>query len=60
LIEGPTAAKALRAISWSGWGLLLLSTFLISHFQLFGLSQGFARLLGRKLPEPAFVTPFAL
>jgi len=57
-IEDPTAAKALLVVSWSGWGLLLFSTFLISHFHLFGLSQGFARLLGSKLPEPAFVTPF--
>jgi protein-S-isoprenylcysteine O-methyltransferase Ste14 len=58
LIEDPIAVKAVLIVSWSGWGLLLLSTFLISHFHLFGLSQGFARLLGRKLPEPEFVTPF--
>jgi protein-S-isoprenylcysteine O-methyltransferase Ste14 len=57
-IEDPIAAKALLVVSWSGWGLLLLSTFLISHFHLFGVSQGFARLLGRKFPEPAFATPF--
>jgi methanethiol S-methyltransferase len=57
-IADPIAAKALLIVSWSGWGLVLLSTFLISHFHLFGLSQGFARLLGSKLPEPAFVTPF--
>jgi protein-S-isoprenylcysteine O-methyltransferase Ste14 len=57
-IQDPIAAKGLLIVSWSGWGLLLLSTFLISHFHLFGLSQGFARLLGSKLPEPAFVTPF--
>jgi protein-S-isoprenylcysteine O-methyltransferase Ste14 len=57
-IEDPIAAKAVLVVSWSGWGLLLLSTFLISHFHLFGLSQGFARLLGSKLPEPAFMTPF--
>jgi methanethiol S-methyltransferase len=56
-IQDPIAAKALLVASWSGWGLVLLSTFLISHFQLFGLSQGFARLLGLKLPEPAFATP---
>jgi methanethiol S-methyltransferase len=56
-IEDPVAAKVLLAVSWSGWVLILLSTFLISHFHLFGLSQGFARLLGSKLPEPAFVTP---
>lgn len=57
-IEDPIAARALLVVSWSGWGLVLLSTFLISHFHLFGLSQGFARLLGRNLPEPAFTTPF--
>jgi len=56
-IEDPIAAKALLVVSWTGWGLLLLSTFLISHFHLFGVSQGFARLLGRKPPEPTFVTP---
>lgn len=56
-IEDPIAAKALLVISWSGWGLVLFSTCLISHFHLFGLSQGFARLLGRKVPEPTFVTP---
>src|ERR1700678_1156795 len=57
-VDDPIGAKALLAVSWSGWGLLLLSTFLISHFHLFGLSQGFARLLGQTPPEPAFVTPF--
>ncbi|MBV8143657.1 MAG: isoprenylcysteine carboxylmethyltransferase family protein [Gammaproteobacteria bacterium] len=57
-IDEPIAAKALLAVSWSGWGMVLLSTFLISHFHLFGLSQGFARLLGRRLPQPQFVTPF--
>lgn len=57
-IEDPIAVKVLLVVSWSGWGLLLLSTFLISHFHLFGLSQGFARLLGSRLPEPAFMTPF--
>jgi protein-S-isoprenylcysteine O-methyltransferase Ste14 len=58
LIEDPIAARALLVVSWCGWGLVLLSTFLISHFHLFGLSQGFGRLLGRQLPEPEFVAPF--
>jgi methanethiol S-methyltransferase len=56
-IEDPSAARALLAVSWLGWGMVLLSTFLISHFHLFGLSQGLARLLRRSLPEQRFTTP---
>jgi protein-S-isoprenylcysteine O-methyltransferase Ste14 len=41
-------------VFWFGWGLLFVSTCLISHFQLFGLSQVFARMLGRELPAPEF------
>jgi protein-S-isoprenylcysteine O-methyltransferase Ste14 len=57
-VDDPIGSRALLVVSWIGWGLLLLSTFLISHFHLFGVSQGLARLLGRTPPEPAFVTPF--
>jgi len=56
-VDDPIGSGALLVVSWMGWGLVLLSTFLISHFHLFGLSQGLARLAGRTLPEPAFVTP---
>jgi protein-S-isoprenylcysteine O-methyltransferase Ste14 len=44
-------------IPWLGWTMLLFSTFLISHFELFGLSQVFARLVGREPLPPAFRTP---
>jgi protein-S-isoprenylcysteine O-methyltransferase Ste14 len=57
-VDDPIGSKALLVVSWMGWGMVLLSTFLISHFHLFGLSQGLSRLLGRTLPEPAFATPF--
>ena len=38
-IENPSIATALHVIFWLGWGMLLVSTFLISHFELFGLTQ---------------------
>ena len=47
-----------NAISGLGWILVLVSTFLINHFELFGLRQVFARLTRRPLPEPSFRTPY--
>jgi methanethiol S-methyltransferase len=38
--------------------MVLLSTFLISHFELSGVSQVLARLHNRELAPPAFTTPF--
>jgi methanethiol S-methyltransferase len=55
--RNPALAAALDATSWFGWGLLFASTFMISHFELFGLSQVFARLFGRELPSPTFHAP---
>jgi protein-S-isoprenylcysteine O-methyltransferase Ste14 len=56
-VYDPRAAEALRILSFAGFGIVLLSTFLISHFHLFGISQGFARLLGLKPAEQKFTTP---
>jgi protein-S-isoprenylcysteine O-methyltransferase Ste14 len=56
-VTNPTGALVLVAISWAGWGLALLSTFLINHFELFGLRQVFARLRNQALPSPEFKTP---
>jgi protein-S-isoprenylcysteine O-methyltransferase Ste14 len=57
-IESGVGVALVGGVFWLGWAMLLLSTFLINHFELFGLRQVFARLRGRQLARPAFVTPF--
>jgi protein-S-isoprenylcysteine O-methyltransferase Ste14 len=56
-IDHPIAAGIVTALFWIGWGLVLVSTFLINHFELFGLRQVFARFFGAELPPPSFKTP---
>ena len=57
-VEHPAAVLTLEAMFWAGWALVLLSTFLINHFELFGLRQVYAQLRGAPLPAPVFKTPF--
>jgi protein-S-isoprenylcysteine O-methyltransferase Ste14 len=56
-VTNPTGALVLQAVFWVGWGVVLLSTFLINHFELFGVRQVYARLRGETLPQPVFRTP---
>jgi len=56
-VQNPLIATALEAISFFGWGLLFVSTFMLSHFELFGLSQVFARLFGKQPSDAKFRTP---
>jgi protein-S-isoprenylcysteine O-methyltransferase Ste14 len=56
-VQDPIAASALDGIFWLGWVVLVVSTFLLNHFELFGLSQVFARLFGKQLSDGKFRTP---
>ena len=56
-VEDPTGRLVLRALFAFGWGLVLLSTFLINHFDLFGLRQVWRYLLAKPEGEMSFVTP---
>ena len=47
----------LYLVSALGWTLLLASTFLINHFELFGLQQVFNHWRGVRFNPPAFKTP---
>ena len=57
-VTNPAGVMVLHAVFWTGWAVLFVSTFLINHFELFGLRQVYARLRGQALPEPVFRTPF--
>jgi protein-S-isoprenylcysteine O-methyltransferase Ste14 len=56
-ITSPQIATNITAISFFGFALVLLSTFLINHFELFGLHQVAINVAGRTMPEPRFKTP---
>jgi protein-S-isoprenylcysteine O-methyltransferase Ste14 len=56
-VGDPTLALTIQGISLFGWLLVLVSTLLINHFELFGLRQVFFNLMGRPLPAPEFRTP---
>jgi protein-S-isoprenylcysteine O-methyltransferase Ste14 len=49
---------AVRGLSFLGWGLVLVSTFLIDHFDLFGLKQAWYAFRGRPVPAPVFREPW--
>lgn len=57
-VESPLAAALLYAIYGMGWTLVLVSTFVINHFDLFGLRQIWRELTGRPQQKVQFVVPW--
>jgi protein-S-isoprenylcysteine O-methyltransferase Ste14 len=56
-VTQPTAAMTLYALCAFGWLLVLLSTFLINHFDLFGLRQVWLYLRNEPYTHLTFRTP---
>jgi protein-S-isoprenylcysteine O-methyltransferase Ste14 len=56
-VADPQVAMAISGLSFIGWLIVLTSTFLINHFELFGLHQVANNLAGREMPTPRFRTP---
>jgi methanethiol S-methyltransferase len=57
-VSAPAARNVLLGISLFGWLMVLVGTFLINHFELFGLEQVYRNLRGQNFSYPAFRTPF--
>ena len=56
-VENQIAAGILWGISALGWLIVLVSTFWIGHFELFGLAQVWRFATGKEAAPPRFCTP---
>ena len=56
-VEAPAAVIPIYALFAAGWAIVLLSTFMISHFELFGLKQVWGHARNAPATRPEFRTP---
>lgn len=56
-IEHPAAVALVWVLFAAGWLIVLLSTFLLSHFELFGIKQTLLNWRRLALPDPRFRQP---
>ena len=57
-VDSEIAYLILNGISLLGFGIVLVSTFLINHFDLFGLRQVWLYFIGKPYTQLPFKTPF--
>jgi protein-S-isoprenylcysteine O-methyltransferase Ste14 len=57
-VGNPIGAGVIWLLFALGWLIVLVSTFLINHFELFGLQQVLHHLQGRTAAAPVFRQPF--
>jgi protein-S-isoprenylcysteine O-methyltransferase Ste14 len=56
-VDNPDLAVVVALLSFTGWVLVFTSTFLINHFELFGVSQVVNHLANKQAETPRFRTP---
>jgi len=57
-VTNPPLQMLIWALFWIGWTTVLVSTFLINHFELFGLQQAWFHMRGREAAKPELREPF--
>lgn len=53
-VEWPVGRLMLWTLFWAGWAIVLAATFMIDHFELFGLRQVFTAWRGNTLHKNGF------
>ena len=56
-VQNETARMVIWGLFWLGWGILFISTWLLNHFELFGLQQAWHNLTGKEAADPEMRTP---
>jgi protein-S-isoprenylcysteine O-methyltransferase Ste14 len=56
-VANPLLGSIIWILFWIGWATVLVSTFLINHFELFGLQQAWLHVSGREPAPPKFHQP---
>ena len=57
-VDNQLARTILTAVQLFGWGLVVASSFVINHFELFGLQQVYCYFIGKPEPSPNFTDRF--
>lgn len=56
-VQDPAGRTALETLFFAGWGIMLVSTFMIHHFDLFGMRQAYMAAKGEPYRHLGFRVP---
>ena len=56
-VDNAVAATAIRTVYFAGWGVMIIATCLIDHWDLFGVRQALAFCRGESYEPPTFRAP---